>query len=537
VADVAVTPGAAATRVHARTWWAYALAAASVATFLAWSLWRVDRPGLQYDEAIFVNAALGADYPDRAFVWREHYGIPTMLMPYIGALKAWLYAPVFSVFGVSVETIRIPMVLLGAATIALAFALGRRLFGLWPAAVLALLLGTDTAFAIMSKADFGPVVISSFLRVAALAAYFAFVRTRSLTALWLLGLSLAVGVFNKLDYGLFTIALVVAALVVDRDRFVRAIRERPRGTLLPLGLLAVWYYVVAVTIAWPSRDLDVSGAHDSWWTHLRPLFLLFAVSISGEGPYEYMTQTDMTGGGFLTMPLAVVAVGVAAAHAVLAYRRRRGSLPASEAGRACEVLLVVLLVTSVGLALTKPVGGAQHILLLWPLPYLLAVGLIPAAGEARRRVATHLAGAFVVLAVAAHAIPAIAYTRAFERENPWFTTWSTEIYPAAETVDERVDGVDTLITADWGVGQVFALVDEDGRQRFVDLWPRVVAGERRLGRAYFSGRRVLVVDHTDAGEMIPGANAGLRSILRTVPGARVTSLFRGRHYEVSLVDG
>ena len=35
-----------------------------------------------------------------------------MLMSYIGALKAWLYMPIFSVFGVSAETIRVPIVII-----------------------------------------------------------------------------------------------------------------------------------------------------------------------------------------------------------------------------------------------------------------------------------------------------------------------------------------------------------------------------------------------------------------------------------------
>ena len=56
--------------------------------------WNLAMPGLQYDETLFCNAALGG--PTDAFVCQRVYGVPILLMPYLGALKAWIYAPIFA---------------------------------------------------------------------------------------------------------------------------------------------------------------------------------------------------------------------------------------------------------------------------------------------------------------------------------------------------------------------------------------------------------------------------------------------------------
>ena len=80
---------------------------------------RAGLPGLYYDESIFVGAAY--PQPGRgglAFV--EWFGEPTalLIMSYLGSLKGWLYRPLLDVFGGSAATARVPVLLLGVATLA-----------------------------------------------------------------------------------------------------------------------------------------------------------------------------------------------------------------------------------------------------------------------------------------------------------------------------------------------------------------------------------------------------------------------------------
>jgi 4-amino-4-deoxy-L-arabinose transferase-like glycosyltransferase len=184
-----------------------ALALAGLAFLAAVTLSTISAPGLQYDEALFVNAALGGDHPHQGFIEDEVGGVPTLLMPYIGALKAWLYFPVFELFGVSPGTVRAPMVAAALAAVALVALLAWRLFGAWAAAGVALLLATDPAFATMTKADWGPVALSALLRAGALLAFFSWVRTGRARWAWALVACLSLGLFNKLDFALFAAGL------------------------------------------------------------------------------------------------------------------------------------------------------------------------------------------------------------------------------------------------------------------------------------------------------------------------------------------
>jgi hypothetical protein len=72
-----------------------AIASASLFIFLA--AYRIQLPGLYYDEVAFVNAAQGA--PDNTFIYRKLGSVPVLIFPYMGALKAWIYAPVFHFTG------------------------------------------------------------------------------------------------------------------------------------------------------------------------------------------------------------------------------------------------------------------------------------------------------------------------------------------------------------------------------------------------------------------------------------------------------
>ena len=76
----------------------------------------IDIPGLQYDEILFVNAATG-EPTNGLFVGRRILGVPVNVMPYMGALKAYLYYPVFKVLGVSPAPIRWPIIILSLVTL------------------------------------------------------------------------------------------------------------------------------------------------------------------------------------------------------------------------------------------------------------------------------------------------------------------------------------------------------------------------------------------------------------------------------------
>src|SRR5262245_56133012 len=170
------------------------------------------------------------------------WDVPLLLMPYIGALKAWLYMPIFGTFGVSPATIRIPAVLLSAATLLLGYGIGRRFLRPPLAIVFLLLMATDPAFIIQSRLDWGPVVIGLFLKLLALW-FLTEVLTRG-SGLAFAGFltACALGVFDKLTFSWFANGAIVAGVLVYGRQLPAYARRAPiRTTLAVMALAGVWY--------------------------------------------------------------------------------------------------------------------------------------------------------------------------------------------------------------------------------------------------------------------------------------------------------
>ena len=128
--------------------------------------------GIQKDEALF---GIPIFQSDNSLAWRVwHRDIGLMLMTYMGALKSFLYWPILHFFGSSAWSVRLPMVLLGAATIFIFFRLAGAIGGPRVALLAAFLLATDPSFLMTETFDWGPVAIEHFLLVTGCWALFKF---------------------------------------------------------------------------------------------------------------------------------------------------------------------------------------------------------------------------------------------------------------------------------------------------------------------------------------------------------------------------
>lgn len=153
---------------------------------------------LGYDEALFCNAALGID-PD-LFLFVKCKGFPILLMDYIGALKAWIYMPIFKLFGVSVWTIRFPMVMLTLVSLWLIHKILTELWNPYIAAFTVLYLSLDVSFLYYTKIDTGPNAIELLLKLCIIYQFLQFIKTNNFKNLaWIITFSL-LGLFNKLNF-------------------------------------------------------------------------------------------------------------------------------------------------------------------------------------------------------------------------------------------------------------------------------------------------------------------------------------------------
>lgn len=192
---------------------------------------QLDRPGLEYDETFWGPAALGrtrdftapsaiapaSRFSPLAFTTFAPslgaYVLPVMLMPYWGALKVYLQAPVFALWGVSPWTIRLPAIVLGAFTLLLFERLCACICSPAVALLALILLASDPSFIFYIRHDFGGAALTLFLVIAPL---WCLVRWRETTriAWWSLAFFLfGFGLYHRLDYLGFLTALASVTIV------------------------------------------------------------------------------------------------------------------------------------------------------------------------------------------------------------------------------------------------------------------------------------------------------------------------------------
>jgi len=127
------------------------LALAAAFIFISLAAYRIQLPGLYYDELAFVNAAQGG--ADNTFIHMRLGSVPFLVFPYMGALKAWIYAPVFRFFGVSALTIRLPAILIGAVTVLIFFQTLRVKLGAVWATIVVWIMAVDPVNLFPSRLD------------------------------------------------------------------------------------------------------------------------------------------------------------------------------------------------------------------------------------------------------------------------------------------------------------------------------------------------------------------------------------------------
>jgi 4-amino-4-deoxy-L-arabinose transferase-like glycosyltransferase len=115
-------------------------------------------PGLEGDEVLFVLPFLKGSVP--LYSW--HAGslhIPVMSMDYIGALKSWLYWPVFHFWRPGIWSIRLPACAISLLTLVLFADVVRRAAGNITALLAVAFLATDASFVLTNVFDWGPVAL------------------------------------------------------------------------------------------------------------------------------------------------------------------------------------------------------------------------------------------------------------------------------------------------------------------------------------------------------------------------------------------
>ncbi len=447
---------------------------------------------IESDEAVFGIATFGGvakEFSMSVF----HHRFPLMIFYYAGSLKGLLYWPILHLFAPGLWSIRLPMVLAGAACVGLLYDLARRIANPWAAAIAALLLATDPAFLLTNTYDWGPVAMEHLLLLLSLAL---FIRGRAQAAFFVLGL----GLWNKAVFTWALTGLAAGALLVYpvsvRRRIPNALAaSRCLGAMM-LGALPLLIYNLR-----QHGTTTKSNVHFSL-EGLAGKISSLRYTLDGSGlfgvvaPMDGVTSHD--GLRFHSLFLPAVVVSFAFALWKIRSREFRGALFAAVfcAGTFAMILL------------TRYTGAAHHIVLLYPMPQLLvavAVGSIP------RR---WLSASVATLLVGSNLLIFTTYLEQLHRFGAFglFSDANTAMSAALENAPGHVYPIDYgLCDNTW--------LMHSGKLPIVQLW--VLAQPETQLETDVRDANALFLDRPAGHEYIPGvgekldvtaAHAGLRRV-------------------------
>jgi len=472
--------------------------------------------GLQNDEALFseiVYPPYSNLYSIRIF---GHVRFPTMMMSYLGTLKAGLFEGIFALVGPSIWSVRIPVLLAGAATVWLFFVLMRRIAGARAAIASTALLAADAAFVMTTTMDWGPVALQHLLLVSGLLLLLRFHDSGRLWFLaggfFLFGLAL----WDKALFSWSLAGLVAGAVVVfPRPLFQRLTRRNLAVAVVSLLVGAA--PLVSFNIKHRMETFrgnahfsseDLSQKETELWRTLDGSSL-FGYMVRDEPPLEAARPTTR---------MEALSIRVSEAFG----QRRPGLLPfamllalallpwlwKTPARKPMLFALVFMAVVWLQMAFTQNAGsGAHHVVLLWPFPQLFAgVGLAAASRKLGRAGLPALAA--VLIAICGSGLVVLnQYLAQLVQDGPT-VVWTDAINPLSTYL--RRTSARRVWVVDWGILNSLRILNAGKLP--LDLTPQEIPGDAQSQAAAVRAMGVddaVFLAHTPGNEMFLGVNAAL----------------------------
>ena len=473
-------------------------------------------PGLHVD----ASSELACFYPCSHPAFRPSvlgFEVPLMVLSYLGAFKAWLYQPLLLSLQVTPFVLRLPLLLIGAATVWMFFALLHRTVGRHAAIAGTLLLATDSSFVVSTAIDFGPIVFLHFFLLAGVLLLLRFERTQSPKLLALAFLLFGLALWHKVLFIWMLVALSAATLAVfpHRVRMQFSLRRLGLAVLfLCLGASPLLFYNV-VTGGHTLHTGDVMSAK----VPVSEKLLQLKKTLDGSALLGFVTDetwkpeyTRQPSGLLATVSVRLnYAVGGLLRDWMLyAFLASCCLLPwlwFTLARKASIFALVYLAVTWIQMAAIPNTGGTiHHAILLWPFPHFLMAVAGVQLGRRFARFGMRAMTAVLVLLAGCNGLLLNQYM-AHLATGGTTATFTDAVYPLFDYMSSL--GPRNFAAVDWGYADTLCLLS-DGEMNVEDLSfvlqsPTVPQGVRSL----IAGRQALFIGHPQADEKFPGVHARL----------------------------
>jgi hypothetical protein len=478
--------------------------------------------GLQNDETLFSQVI----YPPFAILYSMRvFGrvrFPAMMGTYLGTLKAFLCKAIFDIFGPSTWSVRIPMLVAGAATVWLLFVLVRQIAGARAALAATALLATDAAFVMTTCMDWGPVALQHLLLVAGLVLLWRF--HQSGRALFLAGGFFLFGL-ALWDKALFswTLAGLAAAAIAVFPRSLRLLLTRRNAAIAVLSLLIGAMPLVSFNLKQRMETLRGNARYSSQELRLKAGVLwgtlggrsLFGYMVRNEPPPEPSQPGNRMEA--LSVRLSEAFGGRQNGLLPFACLLALALLPwlwRTPARQPMLFALIFMAVVWLQMAFTKGAGtGAHHAILLWPFPHLFAgVGLAQGSRKLGRAGLPVLAAALI--AVCGSGLVVLNQYLAQLVENGPTAIWTDAIDPLSDYL--RTSPARRMYVVDWGILNTLRILNEG--ELPLDMAPEETpgdAGSRAGAVKALAADGVVFIAHTYGNEVFQGVNARLHALARS----------------------
>jgi 4-amino-4-deoxy-L-arabinose transferase-like glycosyltransferase len=416
----------------------------------------IDQAGIQNDEALFAPPVFE---PGSAFHRIRVFGhdIPLMTLSYLGAWKSWFYWPIFHLFPPTLLSLRLPTLLLGAASILLFFNLLRRTGYAGAALGGTALLATDPVYLLTSLFDWGPVAFQHLFFLASVDRLADFSHTGRRRSLALAGVALGRGLWDKALFLWPLLGLITAALLFYHADLRRILSPGNLRVLLAASLLAALPLLLynirrkGATIEGNARF--TTSEYASKFVHVR-------VSANGSAMFGFLNYDEWQ--------RPVTEAGTPLGRAAWWLRQRAGeqrytwTIPAfflalglapfwwrSPARRPLLATLVFFATGWFLMASTRDAGGAaHHVMLLWPAPHFFIALAFAAAAERLPRLRGPALAAVFVLLCGKQLLVLNQHRVQFER-NGAAGHWNLAILPLSDLLGTL--GASRIYILDWGM--------------------------------------------------------------------------------------
>jgi len=437
----------------------------------------VPRLGIENDEALFGMAIL----PPRGdfSLALGHFHLPLMLMSYLGALKAWIYRPIFQWFGPGVWSLREPALIAGAASIWIFFLFLRRLAGSRTAVIGCGLLTLDSMYFLSSCFDWGPVALQHLLLLGAMLLLLRFYQERQ--ARWLAGGFFLIGLamWDKAlaSWGLGGMTVAAIALFPRQIWRVTTLRRVVlAGAFFTLGALPLIVFNLETGFStFRGHEFDLNG--------IASKARMLQITADGTAMFGWLVNEDAAADGTAAHAPSTIMEKASETISGAAGRPRSGLLiygfalalllaPFARGTelRAILFALIAMAAQWVQMAITVGAGGSvHHTILLWPLPQMAIAVSFAVASRRLGRAGLPAAAAVTAVIMLTGFLQINEYYRLAWR-NGGGKYWTDAVYPLSGYLQRTpAKGV---YCADWGIMDTLRVLNR-GRLPLFTVWDAV----------------------------------------------------------------